>query len=392
MATSHDCITPEQMALIREAPLFFVASAAPDLGRGPASQGPVNLSPKGGSPLHVIDDHRVAYLDYTGSGNQTARHAGAGGPVTLMVMSMNGDDAAVVRLFGTATVTPLDLSPLRDLMLSAPAAIDRAADPPGHRRRGREHPDQLRLRRAGVRLQVATRARRARPPLQGFVTMRRLATFLLLFLTAIAVACSGGSKSSTTAPTTAPTEVTAATSATQVPSSQVTAPKSTPLPCTSKPDIRATLSPQGIEVRGSDDFKAWTQEALTLIKTKAPDAYAEVIASVNVIESVSAGSGMVVLEKRYKVGDETAHVPGYERTQQLIWFAGTIVHDAHHSTLCGMAQIYSGKDAEVACLKVQKAALLKFETSSYFSNYLQGLIDGADDPVNQYWNNPNRHW
>jgi hypothetical protein len=101
--------------------VFFVASAAPDLSRGPANQGPVNLSPKGGSPLHVIDENRVAYLDYTGSGNQTAGHAKAGGPITVMVMSMDGDDAAVVRLFGTATVSPLDESPLRDLMLSAPA-------------------------------------------------------------------------------------------------------------------------------------------------------------------------------------------------------------------------------------------------------------------------------
>jgi hypothetical protein len=121
MATSYDCITPEQMALIRESPVFFVASAAPDLGRGKENQGPVNLSPKGGSPLHVIDEHRVAYLDYTGSGNQTALHAKAGGPITVMVMSMNGTDAAVVRLFGSATVTSLEESPLRDLMLSAPA-------------------------------------------------------------------------------------------------------------------------------------------------------------------------------------------------------------------------------------------------------------------------------
>jgi hypothetical protein len=121
MATSYDRITPEQQALIREAPVFFVASAAPDLTRGPADQGPVNLSPKGGSPLHVIDEHRVAYLDYTGSGNQTASHAHAGGPVTVMVMSMDGADAAVVRLFGRASVTPVEESPLRELMLSAPA-------------------------------------------------------------------------------------------------------------------------------------------------------------------------------------------------------------------------------------------------------------------------------
>ena len=119
MATSHDHITQAQAQLIRESQVFFVASAAPDLSRGPVGQGPVNLSPKGGTPLHIIDDHRVAYLDYTGSGNETARQAG--GPMTLMVMSISRDDAAVVRLYGTATVTPVDESPLRDVLLSAPA-------------------------------------------------------------------------------------------------------------------------------------------------------------------------------------------------------------------------------------------------------------------------------
>jgi len=119
MATSHDHITDAQAALIRQSQVFFVASAAPDLSRGPANQGPVNLSPKGGTPLHIIDANRVAYLDYTGSGNETARHAG--GPMTLMVMSMSRTDAAVVRLYGTATVAPLEESPLRDLMLSEPA-------------------------------------------------------------------------------------------------------------------------------------------------------------------------------------------------------------------------------------------------------------------------------
>jgi hypothetical protein len=118
MATFHASITPEQADLIRQAEIFFVASIAPDHSKGPQGQGPVNLSPKGGSPLHIIDYNRVAYLDYTGSGNETARHALADGPITIMVMSMNGEDAAVVRLFGRATVTPVDDSPLRDLLLS----------------------------------------------------------------------------------------------------------------------------------------------------------------------------------------------------------------------------------------------------------------------------------
>ena len=117
MATSFDRVTPEQADLIRQSRVFFVASVAADHSKGPEGQGPVNLSPKGGTPLHIIDDNRVAYLDYTGSGNETARHAHTEGAITVMVMSMNGEDAAVVRLFGRATVTPVDESPLRDLLL-----------------------------------------------------------------------------------------------------------------------------------------------------------------------------------------------------------------------------------------------------------------------------------
>jgi len=118
VATTYYSITPEQADLIRQSRVFFVASVAPDQSKGPADQGPVNLSPKGGVPLHIIDANRVAYLDYTGSGNETARHAQAGGPITIMVMSMDGQDAAVVRLFGHATVTPVEESPLRDLLMS----------------------------------------------------------------------------------------------------------------------------------------------------------------------------------------------------------------------------------------------------------------------------------
>jgi hypothetical protein len=121
MGTSFDHITDEQADLIRNSPMFFVASAAEDLSKGPDGQGPVNLSPKGGTPLHIISPNRVAYLDYTGSGNETARHATAGGPITLMVMSMGKDDAAIVRLYGYATVTPIEESSLADVLLSAVA-------------------------------------------------------------------------------------------------------------------------------------------------------------------------------------------------------------------------------------------------------------------------------
>jgi hypothetical protein len=121
MSTSFGHITAEQAELIRSCPVFYVASAADDLSHGPDGQGPVNLSPKGGSPLHVIGPNRVAYLDYTGSGNETSRHARTGGPITLMVMSMGGEDAAIVRLYGHATVTTVEDSPLAELVLGATA-------------------------------------------------------------------------------------------------------------------------------------------------------------------------------------------------------------------------------------------------------------------------------
>lgn len=121
MATYYPSITDEQAELIRNAPLFFVASADPGLARGPHDVGPVNVSAKGGVPLHILGPNRVAYLDYRGSGNETARHTTAGGPITVMISSFDAEDAATVRLFGRATVTPLAESPLADLMLQQPA-------------------------------------------------------------------------------------------------------------------------------------------------------------------------------------------------------------------------------------------------------------------------------
>lgn len=101
-------ITDEQAELIKRAPVFFVATAAPtpvDISDG---AGPINLSPKGGVPLHIINPNRVAFLDYAGSGNETARHSIAGSPITVMICSFEADNAAIVRLYGRAYITPAD--------------------------------------------------------------------------------------------------------------------------------------------------------------------------------------------------------------------------------------------------------------------------------------------
>mgnify|MGYP002641519240 CR=1 FL=1 len=107
MATYHDRITSEQRPLLEAARLFFVASTAPDLSAGPHGQGPVNVSPKGSVALRVLDERTVAYVDLPGSGNETARAAMAGGPITVMAMSMDAEDAVIVRLYGHARIEEL---------------------------------------------------------------------------------------------------------------------------------------------------------------------------------------------------------------------------------------------------------------------------------------------
>lgn len=121
MANFYSRITDGQAELIRTTPLFFVGTAAPDLRDGPDGNGPVNLSPRGGVALHIVTPNRVAFLDYTGSGNETARHLAAGGAMTIMVCSFDPENAAIVRLYGRGRVTSLSESELAETLLRNPA-------------------------------------------------------------------------------------------------------------------------------------------------------------------------------------------------------------------------------------------------------------------------------
>lgn len=119
MASFFDRITAEQRALIAEAALFFVATADPAGARGPDGQGAVNVSPKGGTTPLILDEHTLAWLDYAGSGDETARHVEAGSELTLMVMSTSRTDAAIVRIYGRARVELVETSPYAADLLAA---------------------------------------------------------------------------------------------------------------------------------------------------------------------------------------------------------------------------------------------------------------------------------
>jgi hypothetical protein len=231
-------------------------------------------------------------------------------------------------------------------------------------------------------------------------------TRVALLAAFLAVAClvSACGGSSTPAPAqatqasvpTATAPAVAETPATPTPQPTAPAPTATAVPPTETaptlvPDAAPTTAAQ-FQIEGPPEFVAWTEEALQLLRTEAPEWYEQVAASIRTFRSVPAGSGMDVFDKVYLVGEVTAYAPGFPPASQLIWYAGTIVHDSCHSERYDDGLVYLGKEGETACLMDQKAALLLIDTDTYFSDYVQSLIDGAADPANAYWTNANRHW
>lgn len=91
MATQYPRLDPVHRAFIERQRVFFTASAA--------AGGRVNLSPKDGASLRVLDENTVAYLDQTGSGNETAAHLRADGRLTIMVCAFEGPPI-ILRLYG----------------------------------------------------------------------------------------------------------------------------------------------------------------------------------------------------------------------------------------------------------------------------------------------------
>ncbi|MEL7459386.1 MAG: pyridoxamine 5'-phosphate oxidase family protein [Pseudomonadota bacterium] len=93
MSVQFPEIRKSHRALIDRVPVFFVATAAPD--------GRVNLSPKGRDSLKVLGPNRIIWLNYTGSGNETAGHLLQHPRMTLMWCAFDGDPM-ILRAFGTA--------------------------------------------------------------------------------------------------------------------------------------------------------------------------------------------------------------------------------------------------------------------------------------------------
>jgi hypothetical protein len=95
MARFLEKLTPEIRGFITRQHLFFVATAA--------EKGRINLSPKGMDTFRVLSDDCVAYLDLTGSGNETAGHIHHDGRLTIMLCSFD-NQPLILRLYGCGEV------------------------------------------------------------------------------------------------------------------------------------------------------------------------------------------------------------------------------------------------------------------------------------------------
>ncbi|MEM9924014.1 MAG: pyridoxamine 5'-phosphate oxidase family protein [Cyanobacteria bacterium P01_D01_bin.50] len=93
MAKVFDCITEELQQFIANQHIFFVGTAPLD------STGHVNLSPKGLQSFRILSPNKVAYLDLTGSGNETSAHLQENGRITLMFCAFE-EPPCILRLYG----------------------------------------------------------------------------------------------------------------------------------------------------------------------------------------------------------------------------------------------------------------------------------------------------
>lgn len=97
MGELHPRLTPELADFLGRQRVFFVATA-------PLSKDQhVNISPKGLDTLRILSLEELAYLDLTGSGNETSAHVHENARMTVMACAFNGPPN-VLRIYGKGEV------------------------------------------------------------------------------------------------------------------------------------------------------------------------------------------------------------------------------------------------------------------------------------------------
>lgn len=100
MAKLYDALDDKLIAFIRAQKMFFVATAPL------ATDGHVNMSPKGYDSLIIQGPNKVAWVDLGGSGAETLAHLRENGRITLMFCAYDGAPL-ILRLYGQGRATTM---------------------------------------------------------------------------------------------------------------------------------------------------------------------------------------------------------------------------------------------------------------------------------------------
>lgn len=95
MGKFFDHLSDDLRSFIDQQPIFFVATSP--------KEGRINLSPKGIDTFRCLSANEVAYLDLTGSGNETVAHLKDDGRITVMFCSFDAQPL-ILRLYGHGRV------------------------------------------------------------------------------------------------------------------------------------------------------------------------------------------------------------------------------------------------------------------------------------------------
>lgn len=93
MADMFEELTGKHIKFIENQKIFFVGTAG--------AKGLVNVSPKGMDSFRILNDSRIAWVNFTGSGNESAAHVLENRRMTIMFCSFD-KHPLILRLYGNA--------------------------------------------------------------------------------------------------------------------------------------------------------------------------------------------------------------------------------------------------------------------------------------------------
>ena len=94
MGQKYSELSQKHIEFIAKQRIYFVGTATADSR--------VNISPKGMDSLRVLDTKTIAWLNVTGSGNETAAHVQTHPRMTILFAAFEGNPM-IMRLYGNAT-------------------------------------------------------------------------------------------------------------------------------------------------------------------------------------------------------------------------------------------------------------------------------------------------